>query len=59
MTPLDSIGYNSHKEGGAYEVRIGTLSGGMSIDEDQKVVFAKVYPTSQLPDFEGIFIALG
>jgi peroxiredoxin len=25
------------------------------IDEDQTVVFAKVYPTSQLPDFEEIF----
>ena len=24
------------------------------IDEEQKVVFAKVYPTSQLPDFEEI-----
>jgi peroxiredoxin len=29
------------------------------IDKDQKVVFAKVYPTSQLPDFEEIFTALG
>jgi peroxiredoxin len=28
------------------------------IDEDQKVVFAKVYPTAQLPDFEEIFKAL-
>jgi peroxiredoxin len=28
------------------------------IDEDQKVKFAKVYPTSQLPDFEEIFKAL-
>jgi peroxiredoxin len=28
------------------------------IDEDQKVVFAKVYPTAQLPDFEEIFTAL-
>ena len=25
------------------------------IDEGQRVVFAKVYPTSQLPDFEEIF----
>jgi peroxiredoxin len=25
------------------------------IDEDQKVIFTKVYPTSQLPDFEEIF----
>jgi peroxiredoxin len=29
------------------------------IDEDQKVVFVKVYPTSQLPDFKEIFTALG
>jgi peroxiredoxin len=29
------------------------------IDQDQKVVFAKVYPTSQLPDFEEILAALG
>jgi peroxiredoxin len=28
------------------------------IDENQKVIFAKVYPTSQLPDFEEIFVAL-
>ena len=28
------------------------------IDGDQKVVFAKVYPTAQLPDFEEIFRAL-
>ncbi len=25
------------------------------LDENQKVVFAKVYPTAQLPDFEEIF----
>ena len=29
------------------------------IDEGQRVVFAKVYPTSQLPDFEEIFKFLG
>ena len=29
------------------------------IDEDQKVMFAKVYPTSQLPDFEEIVKFLG
>ena len=29
------------------------------IDEDQKVIFAKVYPTSQLPDFEEILKILG
>jgi len=29
------------------------------IDEGQMVVFAKVYPTSQLPDFEEIFKFLG
>jgi peroxiredoxin len=28
------------------------------LDEDQKVVFVKVYPTSQLPDFEEILKAL-
>jgi peroxiredoxin len=28
------------------------------IDEEQKVVFAKVYPTSQLPDFEEIIKVL-
>jgi hypothetical protein len=28
------------------------------IDEEQKVAFAKVYPTAQLPDFEEIFTAL-
>ena len=28
------------------------------IDEGQKVVFAKVYPTSELPDFEEIFTFL-
>jgi len=28
------------------------------LDEEHKVVFAKVYPTSQLPDFEEIFILL-
>jgi peroxiredoxin len=25
------------------------------LDKDQKVVFAKVYPTAQLPDFEEVF----
>ena len=29
------------------------------IDENQNVVFAKVYPTSELPDFEEIFRFLG
>jgi peroxiredoxin len=29
------------------------------IDEGQMVVFAKIYPTSQLPDFEEIFKFLG
>jgi len=28
------------------------------IDEDQKVIFTKVYPTSQLPDFEEILSLL-
>jgi peroxiredoxin len=28
------------------------------IDEEQKVIFAKVYPTSQLPDFEEILALL-
>jgi peroxiredoxin len=29
------------------------------IDEEQKVIFARVYPPSQLPDFEEIFKLLG
>jgi peroxiredoxin len=29
------------------------------IDEEQKIAFAKVYPTSQLPDFEEILKFLG
>jgi peroxiredoxin len=28
------------------------------VDEDQKVIFAKIYPTSQLPDFEEILKCL-
>jgi peroxiredoxin len=29
------------------------------IDEEQKVIFARVYPTAQLPDFEEIIKVLG
>lgn len=45
--------YGAFRENDGFSERANII-----IDEGQKVVFAKVYPTSELPDFEEIFTFL-
>jgi peroxiredoxin len=46
--------YGAFRENDGFSERANII-----IDEGQTVVFAKVYPTSELPDFEEIFKFLG
>jgi peroxiredoxin len=46
--------YGIFRENDGFSERANIL-----VDENQKVIFVKVYPTAQLPDFEEIFKFLG
>jgi peroxiredoxin len=49
-----AMSYGVFREKDGYSERANIV-----INEEQVVIFAKVYPTSQLPDFEEIFTILG